>query len=112
MVVVVVVGGAGQLFGGIETEAMSRGNMGYDGINWVCRPGRQGGSFIISCLKQRASPEVSPLIHTLLLQARKGPPETPNRRTSGTTGVIHVYPLAHTLSTHTHTRTHKVDLPR
>lgn len=49
------------------------GNLGAEGINmWedggVAR--RVGGAVISSILKQRATPEDSPLIHTAALQAR------------------------------------------
>lgn len=56
-----------------------------------------------SCLKQWPSPEVSPLLHTPALQARRSPPrDTEKTHTSGTTGVIHVYPPGHA-HTHAHT---------
>lgn len=50
---------------------------------------RAGGSVIISRLKQRATPEDSPLIHTVVLQAR----------TSLAGDMKHTH-----TSTHTHTR--------
>ena len=54
---------------------------------------RAGGSAIISRLKQRATPEDSPLIHTVVLQAR----------TSLAGDMKHTHTSTHT---HTHTHTH------
>lgn len=74
-----------------------------------------GGSVISSRLKQRATPEDSPLIHTVVLQARTSlPGDMKHTHThGGDTVVIHRITHRHmdthityTLYSHTYTHTH------
>lgn len=68
---------------------------------------RAGGSVISSRLKQRATPKASPLIHTVVLQARTSLPgdiaHTHTRTHAGDTAVIQR--ITHRL-TNTHINTH------